>query len=43
MGGETLPTVSADLHAVTVHFFSRENNTELFKKSNTVFSEQEKR
>ena len=26
MGGVTLPTVSADLHAVTVHFFSRENN-----------------
>ena len=26
MGGETLPTVSADLHAVTVHFFSCENN-----------------
>ena len=32
MGGETLPTVSADLHAVTVHFFSCENSTELFKK-----------
>lgn len=32
MGGETLPAVSADLHAVTVHFFSCENSTELFKK-----------
>nr|DAK36816.1 MAG TPA: hypothetical protein [Caudoviricetes sp.] len=24
MGGVTLPTASADLHAVTVHFFSRQ-------------------
>ena len=32
MGGVTLPTTSADLHAVTVHFFSRENSTELLKK-----------
>ena len=32
MGGVTLPTASADLHAVTVHFFSRENSTELLKK-----------
>lgn len=38
MGGETLPTVSADLHAVTVHFFSCENNTELLKKNNTVLT-----
>nr|DAP67253.1 MAG TPA: hypothetical protein [Caudoviricetes sp.] len=26
MGGVTLPTASADLHAVTVHFFSREKS-----------------
>lgn len=32
MGGVPLPTASADLHAVTVHFFSRENSIELLDK-----------
>ena len=31
-GGVPLPTASADLHAVTVHFFSRENSIELLDK-----------